>query len=214
MRPLAAALVAAAIVSSGCPSWLEVDDPDASSGGDAVAEGTAPANPVVLPGAPADPGGEGPLVPNTPGLRVPAAGYWARARLDMADLVLPYTWAGFIPAADRVTFRLAAAVRGADDDGPATPRLQAVVPIALPAGTDRSQLEGLTLGADALSAGVVSLQTTDRDRWLITLTRLSFEQVDERLVKGSMEGIARRGAKGQRTRSFEMGFLALRAPER
>ncbi len=210
----AACWAVALTVLTACPSWLEVDDEDASDSDVTGALAGPGANPVVLPGAPADPGGDGLIVPNTPGLGVPLAGYWARVRLDVADVVLPYAWAGFMPAEDRVTFRLFAARRGADEAGPASPRLQAVVPIALPAGTDRSQLEGLTLGEDALAAGVVSLQTTRKDQWLITLTRLSFEEVDDRLVKGSMEGIARRGSKGQRTRSFEMGFLALRAPER
>ncbi len=209
------ALIVLAAALAACPSWLEVDDEDAGGGGDVALLGPTPAaSPVVLPSAPADPGGVGPIVPNTPGLRVPRAGYWARARLDVADLVMPYAWASFLVSEDRVTFRLLAARRGVADGVVAVPGLLAVIPISLPAGTDRSQLEGLTLGEQALAAGVVSLRTSRKDRWLVTLTRLSFERVDERLIKGSMEGVARRGARGRRTRSFEMGFLALRSPER
>lgn len=211
-RLLAAAVaVALAFGVGACPEWLEIDDEDDELV-DELARVQSRVGPVLMPSAPAEAGGHGPIVPATPGLRVPAAGYWTRARLDVADLLLPYTWASFLHGDDHVTLRIEAS-RREDDDGAQLPRLHAVIPIALPRGTDARQLAGLTLGPDALSGAVASLQTTRRDRWQVDLTHLSLERVEDGLVRGTLEGVARRGARGQRERSFQAGFLALRAPE-
>ncbi|MCA9514911.1 MAG: hypothetical protein KC635_08215 [Myxococcales bacterium] len=212
-RVVATALLGLTLAASaGCPEWLEVDDDDASSASDdevgfRVAEGT----PSRLPDAPAEASGPGPIVPRTPGLRVPDAGYWTRVRLDVADVVLSFTWIAIMPGEGQVTLRLEAVRSTSEDDSPTVPSLAGVIPIALPPGTDASQLAGLTLGEEALSSAVVSLRTTWKDTWLVELTRLNIEHVDDRVVKGTLEGMAKRGAKGRRERRFEAGFLALRA---
>lgn len=212
IRLLAATVVVAlAFGGGGCPEWLEVDDEDDELV-DELARVQSRVGPVIMPSAPAEAGGHGPIVPATAGLRVPALGYWTRARLDIADLVLPYTWAAFLHGDDHVTLRIEAS-RREDDDGAKLPRLHVVIPIALPRGTDARQLAGLTLGPESLAGAVASIRTTRRDRWLIELTHLSLERVDDELVRGTLEGVARRGARGQRERSFQAGFLALRAPE-
>ncbi|MDP6947143.1 MAG: hypothetical protein QF464_23540, partial [Myxococcota bacterium] len=95
-------LVAALAVggASGCIEWLEVDVPVQRPG--PAEEARAPATPThlpgvaVLPNTPPRPSANGPVVPQTPGLRVPD-GYWTRARLDQADLLLSHTWAVFQP---------------------------------------------------------------------------------------------------------------------
>lgn len=200
-----------AVTAPACLDWLEVDDPsdEANEAEPALAAG----RPAVLPDAPPTPSGSGPIVPATPGLRVPQAGYWTRARLDIGDIVLPYTWVAFNPRAGEVIMRFEAARRGVNDYGvQATPTLRAVIPITLPRGTDASTLAGLTLGEDALRDATVSLQTTGKDLWLVTLTRLSIDTVEDAVVTGSFEGTARRGSRGQTERAFRAGFLALHAP--
>jgi len=207
--------VLAVLASTGCPEWLEVDDPatEEEASADDLALLSAHLGPSELPSAPPEAGGQGPVVPATPGLRVPAAGYWTRARLDVADLLLPYTWVGFLHGEDFVTLRLEAVRRGEDEEGPQLPWLHAVIPIALPHGTDATQLEGLALGAEALAGATASIQTTRQDTWLLALSHLRLDHVDEHVVTGTLEGVARRGAKGQRERQFQAGFVALRAPE-
>jgi len=208
-----ASLVGAATVAGGCVEWLEV-----SEEGEEPVEAPTVAErlegPRVLPAAPPDPGGTGLLVPRTPGLRVPAAGYWTRARLDIADLVLPYTWADLAVGRDLVVLRVEAARRPGEDFLVGPPSFHAIIPIATPPGTGAAELaRGLTLGADALTRASVALRTSPRDTWRVTLTRLTVDEVGDHLIRGSLEGIARRGTRGQRTRTFEAAFLALRAPD-
>lgn len=208
------ALLVAAVLASGCPEWLEVDDtpPDEEALVDDLALLQSHLGPVQLPTAPPDVGGNGPIVPATPGLRVPAAGYWTRARLDVADMLLPYTWVSFLHGEEHITLRLEAVRRGEDEAGPQLPWLHVIIPIALPLGTDQSQLDKLDLGVEALAAATASIQTTRSDTWLLTLTHLRLDHVDEKRVTGTLEGVARRGSRGQRERSFAAGFVALRAP--
>lgn len=199
-------LMAGAVLNAGCTSWLDADD---GTEDPAEAEGASQIGvPVVLPNAPAEVGGDGPYVPATPGLRVPNAGYWTRARLDANDVILPYTWVSLLLADDKIVIRIEA-VLAADKRDPA---LQAVIPIALPGGGDVSTLVGLELGASALAQGVIALRTSESDIWLVTATHLRFDRVQGELVTGTIEGDARRGLRGQRVRHFEAGFVALRAP--
>ncbi|MFT7580384.1 MAG: hypothetical protein ACI9MR_002053 [Myxococcota bacterium] len=207
-----APVCAVALTLPGCLEWLEVDDGDAENPdeGPAIAAG----RPAVRPNAPPTAGGSGPIVPATPGLRVPQAGYWTRARLDVGDIVLPYTWVAFNARAGSVIMRFEGAHRGVNEYGVQTPpTLRAVIPITLPRGTDASAIAGLTLGKEALRDATVSLRTTGKDLWLVTLERLSLDTVEPTVVTGSFEGIARRGSRGQVERAFRAGFIALRAPE-
>lgn len=209
------ALLVAAVLASGCPEWLEVDDKptDEELAIDDLALIWNHLGPFELPSAPADVGGNGPIVPSTPGLRVPAAGYWTRARLDVADMLLPYTWVSFLHGEEHSTLRLEAVRRGEDEAGPQLPWLHIIIPIALPRGTDQSQLDQLDLGVEALAAATASIQTTHSDTWLLTLTHLRLDHVDDKGVTGTLEGVARRGSRGQRERTFAAGFVALRAPD-
>ncbi|MCC6623058.1 MAG: hypothetical protein IT385_17505 [Deltaproteobacteria bacterium] len=204
------AILAAAFLVAGCTEWLEVDD---GTGDEPILE-LPVGRPLVLPSASPEAGGRGPIVPATPGLRVPLAGYWTRARLDAADLLLPYTWAALSEGRGQVVFRMEGATSTADDPTAAAGQsLRAVIPITLPPGTDASALAGLTLAGPSLSAATVALRTSAADIWLVEPTRLAFEAVRSEIVVGTIEGVARRGAKGQRARRFEAGFIALRAPE-
>jgi len=80
--------VGCALALGACAEWLEVDD-DAEALAANAARETLRGERPVYPSRWAEPGGDGPLVPSTPGLRVPLAGYWTRVRLDTMDIVLP-----------------------------------------------------------------------------------------------------------------------------
>jgi hypothetical protein len=192
-----------------CTEWLEVDD-----GGDEAVLELPVGRPMVLPSAPAEAGGRGPIVPSTPGLRVPLAGYWTRARLDTADVLLPYTWASLVEGRGFVLLRIEGAMASADEPtAVASQSFRVVIPITLPPGTDTGALAGLTLGKQALAQAAVSIRTSPNDLWIIDPDRLTFDVVRSDVVVGTLEGEARRGARGQRARRFESGFIALRAPE-
>jgi len=192
-----------------CTEWLEVDD-----GGDEPVLELPVGRPMVLPSAPAEAGGRGPIVPSTPGLRVPLAGYWTRARLDTADLLLPYTWASLVEGKGFVLLRIEGAMASADEPAAvASQSFRVVIPITLPPGTDTEALAGLTLGKQALTQSAVSIRTSPNDLWIIDPDRLTFDVVRSDVIVGTLEGEARRGARGQRARRFESGFVALRAPE-
>ncbi|MGM0577316.1 MAG: hypothetical protein ACQEXJ_16445 [Myxococcota bacterium] len=195
---------------TACPEWLEMPPPQ---GGD-----TGAPEPVALEGPPVHlpsrgprVDGAGPLVPMTPGLRVPD-GYWTRVRLDAADLLLPWTWAVAHTTSDgegpHLVLRLLAA------EGPVAPdarALRAVIPLAVPEGTRLEALEGLELGPEAMAQATIGLRTDARNRWLVTPRRLAITSVRPRVVVGTLEGVARRGSQGRRERVFQAGFLALRA---
>lgn len=192
---------------TACPEWLEVDD------GEGELEAPTGA-PVVFPSATATVTGEGPFVPQTPGLRVPLAGYWTRARLDSLDVVFPYTWVSMLEGEQRLVVRLEGVMGQADAGYEAGPSFRAVVPVTLPPGTDRSVLkDGFVLTGDNLGGAVVSLRTSSQDLWQVDLERLELVKVTPRLLVGALEGEARRGAKGQRGRRLLASFIALRADE-
>ncbi len=213
----AAALATALTSVPACTEWLEVDEE-----GDEVFS-LPVGEPVILPSVGAQVGGEGPLVPQTPGLRVPLAGYWTRARLDALDVVFPYTWASLLQAEvatpgrpgerpGQLVLRLEGTAAPGDESTP-TLGLRAVMPLPLPPGTDLSAVRsGFDLGAEALAGATVGLRTYAQDLWLVTLTRLRLETVTPRIVVGTLEGEAKRGARGQRPRVFRAAFIALRVP--
>lgn len=210
-----------ALALGGCVDWLEVDE------GEEPVYTLPVGEPLVLPSEPALIDAPGPLVPRTPGLRVPLAGYWTRVRLDAHDLLFPYTWASLLWAEEvgppgasalRVLFRVEGSTAQGDDPSEVgatrVAGIKAVVPITLPPGTDASVLrDGFELTAKALEGATVAVRTSSQDLWLVTPTRLRFDRVDPGLLMGSLEGEARRGAKGQRARSFVAAFIALRAPD-
>jgi|GEM_PF-1346492 len=225
-------VVAAAVMSGGCIDWLEVDDGEP--------EYTLPVGePLVLPTEPALLDAPGPLVPRTPGLRVPLAGYWTRVRLDAHDLLFPFSWVS-LTSANRgstaecqtvgatgapsrqctaaVLLRLEGSTAQGEDPSEIGAQgvtgFRAVIPITLPPGTDVSVIrDGFELSEKALASATMALRTSSQDLWLITPTRLRFERVAHGIITGSLEGEARRGAKGQRVRKFAAAFIALRAPD-
>lgn len=204
-----------AVALPGCVEWLEVDDPDAEIARPQVhVVMTAPA---LLPDMAARADGRGPLVPGTPGLRVPR-GYFARARLHLADLLMPYCWASFVRGHGTLTFRLQAiggpmTQTGPGEGAPPLPVLRGVIELAVPPGTEVDDLAGLTLGVESLRGATVSLRLSERDRYLLEVDRLSIEAIGRTAVLGSLQGRARRGAKSQTTLPIELGFVALKAPE-
>lgn len=205
---------AATLASAGCPEWLEVDDPLP----DAVLEAEPPRPPAEMPTEPAAPGAPGPIVPGTPGLRVPA-GYFARVRLDTADLYLPFSWVvvhegtkAADPVEQPITVRLLAAA-GADKSGePQQPLVRAVLPLSVPAGTVLDTLEGLDLGPEALRNATVSVTTEGSHHWIVEPTRLRLEHIEAGFIKGSLEGLAKRGTQAVNARPVRVGFIALRGP--
>ena len=224
MRGSSAASLSVALAvgaSGGCIDWLEVDE------GEEPVYTLPVGEPRVLPSEPALIDAPGPLVPRTPGLRVPLAGYWTRVRLDALDLLFPFTWASLLSAKQAVggedaqveaLFRIEGSTSHGDDPSEVGAQgvtgVRAVIPITLPAGTDASVIrDGFELTAKALEAATVAVRTSAQDLWLVTPTRLRFDRVDGSLLMGSLEGEARRGAKGQHARRFEAAFIALRAPD-
>lgn len=190
----------------GCPEWLEVDD-----GEDEAAE-VPVGTPLVLPTALATASGDGPYVPKTPGLRVPLSGYWTRARLDSHDVLFAYTWVAVDQGEGRLVLRLEAVDQQADSGYEAGPSFKAVVPIVLPPGTDATVLrDGFVLGGDGLTGSVVGLRTSAHDLWQVDISRLELQTVRPNLMVGALEGVARRGAQGQRGRRVLVSFIALRS---
>jgi len=175
---------------------------------------------AYLPTARARVDAQGPLIPGTPGLRVPA-GYFARARLDAEDLFLPYSYAAFLTSEGGVALRVVALGapardRGDAPKGPRPPVLRAVIPLPLPdrqgqvAGLDT--LMGLTLGEDALRETTATLRLSDRDLYLLTLTRFTLESSSDTALSLSFEGRARRGSKAKVSLPFQVGIVGFRAP--
>ena len=231
-RPGLVLMAVAALGSGGCIDWLEVDDGEP--------EYQLPiGEPLVLPSEPALLDAPGPLVPRTPGLRVPLAGYWTRVRLDAHDLLFPFSWVSLTSAShgssadcqvvgaagvpsrvcnSAVLLRLKGSTAHGDDPteigAQGVTGFRAVIPITLPPGTDASVIrDGFELPEKALASATMALRTSAQDLWLITPTRLRFERVAPGIITGSLEGEARRGAKGQRVRRFAAAFIALRAPD-
>ena len=153
----------------------------------------------------------GPIVPGTPGLRVPA-GYITRVRLDIRDLFLPYTVASFLRGAGDATLRIEA-VAGMTEDRRILPVFRVLIPITLPSGSDIAALTELTLGPAALSRAMATIRLENGRQYLVEVKRLSFDALEEGAVKGSLEGRARRGMKSKSYKQIKVGFVALRAPD-
>ena len=202
----------------GCLEWLEVDEPLTAS----EPEEVAPVLPsfgadASFPESPARATADGPIVPLTPGLRVPD-GYWARVRIDQADLLLPYSWAAVQPAGYSrdgelrgMLIRLQAHRTGVISKDAA--QLRAVIRIATPPKTSPEDLVGLSFGADALTESTVSVRISKGTLWNVALKSLSIASMDDNVITGTLEGAARAGKRAKRSRSFRVAFVALRASE-
>lgn len=208
------------VLGAGCVEWLEMDLPE--EGGAPASSTHAPTarvrtTRVGLPKSGARVDAKGPIVPRTPGLRVPE-GYFTRVRIDEADRLLPYTWVTveetlvFEPAGPRTALTMRLVASNASTDGAASRALRGVVRIAVPGGTTVEALAGLSLGAEALVGSTLSVPMGRETSWLVTPTRLELDEVRDGLLKGSIEGEARRGSRSTRMRRFRAGFVALRAP--
>ena len=143
-------------------------------------------------------------------------GYWTRARLDQADLLLSHTWAVFQPVGYSpdgkprgMVLRLQA--HGPPDGTRRAPALRGVIRVATPAGTVPSQMVGLSFGPDALDGSTVSLRISKGTLWHVVPERLFIDALDTHMVKGTLEGSARAGKRAKRSRRFRASFLALRA---
>lgn len=203
--------------SWSCVEWLEVDPPvDAPP-----YEAEEPAlldHTSSLPDYAARVDAAGPIVPRTPGLRVPK-GYWSHGRLDTMDVWLPYTWAA-VQVYDGVrsdrpsglTLRMLATVPLDSPTESPSQFFRAVVPVTMPAGATLRDLVGLKLDAPSLSGAQISLRTGKEHLWLIEPIRLTIDEVSPQAIKGTLEGIARRGSKSRRERQFRLGFVAFLAP--
>ncbi len=211
LLPVAGGMLAAAPGLGSCTEWLEVDEEEADTLEPRGHLANVPRRPFRLPTEAARLDGLGPLVPRTPGLRVPE-GYWTRARLDVADLWMPYSWMATDPVPGALVVRLLAVGEAAEEDEPLpAPTLRAVLRVSVPDGTTLQALEGLELGAEALEGSTLSLVTRGEHRWLVTPEHLRLEAVRSGVVEGTVSGTARRGAKARRARAFRAGFVALRA---
>lgn len=213
------AAVATLGVSAGCADWLDM--PSADAGPSARAVATSQVANAYLPTARARADAAGPLVPGTPGFRVPA-GYFTRVRLDVEDLFLPYSYAAFLTSEHDVALRVVALGSPARDRGeggskpPAPPVLRAVIPLPVPDRRGQAAglgtLMGLTLGADALRGSTATLRLSDRDLYLLTLTRFTLESSNDAALSFSLEGTARRGSMSKASLPFQIGVVGLRAP--
>ncbi len=198
-----------AVLGAGCVEWLEVDDGSEEEAA-ALERAALRAEAPKPPQRSAEAAGNGPLVPMTPGLRVPVdAGYWARVRLEALDVSFPTALVVLNRLEDRVVVRLL----GAPDDDPDAPSIHLVTELPLAAAAAVEDLAGLDL-APRPAATTAVFRTSSRDLWVVTPTRLSFDSLGEDVVVGSLEGVATRGLDGQRSRRIEIGFVALRAPSR
>ncbi|MFO0750526.1 MAG: hypothetical protein U1F43_33385 [Myxococcota bacterium] len=130
-------------------------------------------------------------------------------------MLLLYTWASLLTGKGQALLRIEGATSAIDDlgaGGAAGQTFRAIILIALPPGSDASALAGLTLGRSrwpgppwrsGLGQRPLARDARSAD------ARGGAAGAHRRLARGD----ARRGAKGQRVRRFEAGFLALRAPE-
>lgn len=198
---------------SACPEWLDVDDGELEE-----AEPTAEierGEPVFLPEIYPRVTSKGPLIPGSPGLRVPK-GYFARARLDVADVMMPWAYASFARGDGQLVMRLYAVsgpyVIGGPYDGTAPlPVLRGVIHLFLPDAANLTQLVGVDLSADALKRSTVALRMSAKYRYLVSLERLTIEAIGETAISGSFEGTARRGAKAKTSMPLKVSFVAFKA---
>ena len=167
--------------------------------------------PRLYPTAKAMVESSGPLVPGTPGLRVPP-GYFARARIHAVDHRLPYCLSSFLVGQDEAFLRLDAL--GETVDGQRTV-FHAFVPLASVGGAEIGTLADLTLEKAALTGATATIRlptSNGQHTYLVEIERLSFETVEESLLTGSLEGQARRGSRSTTSLPFELGFVAYRGP--
>ncbi len=159
------AALAAFAALPGCADWLDMPGPDPATdaaGLAARAPGSRRGVEVGLPHAGPRVDGKGPIVPRTPGLRVPE-GYFTRVRLDEADLLLPYTWVSvedtlvYEAAGPRSVLTLRVSASEAALDGVGRTGLRGVLRVAVPPGTSLEGLAGLSLGEDALVGSTLSV---------------------------------------------------------
>jgi hypothetical protein len=129
-------------------------------------------------------------------------------RLQVADDLLPTTWASLHEGPGSLVLRLTATSGTEAGGAPVPPVLRAVIPIPVPAGTDPRSLGGLSFGAEALGQATVGYRTGEKDRWVCTLERLSLDVLEPGILVGTMEGLAKRGPKAERSLRFEAGFVA------
>ena len=217
MRTALCAALTGVMSLAGCADWLDVSSPPDEA---VLLDDPISLDLAGLPNQPASVNAKGPILPGSPGLRVPR-GYMTHARLDSADFLLAHTWMALdstssagVQAASRTTLRLVAtgSVSGAIPSP--VPSVRGVFPLAVPKGTSAEDLVGFTARGPSLANARVGIRTGGDHHWMVTPTRLSIDQVTPRAIKGSFEGTARRGAKSERTRRFHAGFVALRAPAR
>jgi hypothetical protein len=217
--PIWALIVPLVCALGGCLEWIEVDDPAIESEPDeALPSVPSFGGDAMFPGAPARASAGGPIVPMTPGLRVPA-GYWIRVRIDQADVLLPYSWG----AVQRAGYSLDGETRGMllrlqahrmGQSSKEAPQLRAVIRIATPPNTEPEDLVGLTFQEDALAESTVSVRISKGTLWSVALERLSIASMDANVITGTLEGQARAGKRAKRSRTFRAAFVALRASGR
>lgn len=188
---------------SACPEWLEVPADDE---GVEVEIG----EPVHLPQVNAGIGGEGPFIPQSPGLRVPLAGYWARVRVGSHDLMFPYCWMHILDAGNQLIVRIEASMEESEISPLITPKMVLQIPISLPKGLDTGVVrDGFALSKDALKNAVGSLRTSATDFYRLDLSQFSIEGLTPYAIVGALEGQAVRGTRGQRPRDLLVSFIAL-----
>jgi hypothetical protein len=205
----AVAVAIAGLLGAGCVEWLEVDGDDDEQAA-ALEREALRAEAPKPPQRGAEAAGEGPLVPLTPGLRVPVGvGYWARVRLEALDVAFDTALITLNRLEDRLVLRLFAA----PDDDPDAPSLHLVTELPLAPASAIEDLAGLDLFPRP-GATTAVFRTSSRDLWVVTPSRLTFDSLGDEVIVGSLEGIATRGLDGQRSRRIEVGFVALRAPSR
>lgn len=208
-RLVSGALCLALSVSSGaCLDWLEVDD-EGDNELALEARRALRAEAPPLPSRPPEPEGDGPIVPRSAGLRVPAdAGYWVRVRLETLDVILPFAVASFT----RVDGTLFVRLEGTQADSPDARAFRGVIGVKLPYSADIGDISGADLKPELADTTAV-FHTSGKDTWVLEPRRLTFELITPEVVVGSVQGVATRGMDGRRQRSFELGFVALRGPD-
>jgi hypothetical protein len=178
---------------------------------DQMPEGEDVGGSRLLPSGAAEVDSPGPLVPGTRGSRVPF-GYFTRARMSALDLYLPYTMGSFLMGKERAFLRLEAL--GEESQGE-RPTMHAFIPLAIVGSEGLATLPGLSLDKAALSGSQATIRlptSSGSHTYLIELTRLSIDTLDDSRMTGSLQGHARRGTESQTTLRFEMGFVAYRGP--
>ena len=200
---------------SGCIEWLEVDDaPSEEAAPPLAALAPGSSTSILLPRLPARLNASGPILPRTPGLRVPE-GYWSRIRIDQADMLLPFTWASLEPAGYSPKGEARGTLLRLQSHRVATPNkedpsLRAVIRVATPPNTEISSLVGLSFGPEALKDSTVSLRLSKGTLWTVELERLVISAMDDEVISGTLEGQARAGKRAKRHRIFRTAFVALR----